>query len=416
MIAGMKHCLLFLIIIVLSSCMFDDSSKNKDKEVLNVTKSRKEESIKDYSYYKIDLTAAVTENISNLSEVATDIEYIPLETSDISRIGAYSGIKVNDRFIVVKSASDNNECKLFFFNRYGKFLFKLDKIGKGYDEYDQLFSFDINFDGTVLAIFALKSIVLYQINNNRLTFIKRIYITQEVGTLDFIDSNNNMLLQFSNIDGNNDFNREIINLNGDVLMRKRNPYKFEEKEGIKATRAGEIVSYEFNKKLYVKVLQSDTLFRITNDFALQPYLILDTKDKRVTPEIRANGKTFLKNENKYIFLANVLESPGYNYFVFTYNKKINRLFFEKSSQRLYEVGSSEGLSDDISGGPGFKPIVCFNGDFLSIIYAIDLKKYLSGEQFRNSKAIITEKKTTLEKLSKKIGDKDNPIVIIAKMK
>ena len=78
--------------------------------------------------------------IVDLNEIATDIEYIPLETTDGALIGKYPTISIgNNRIYVV---SDRKMVKIF--DAKGNYLFTFNKRGRGPQEY--LYNQDFIFD------------------------------------------------------------------------------------------------------------------------------------------------------------------------------------------------------------------------------------------------------------------------------
>ena len=79
----------------------------------------------------IDLESAVgSGKIINLSDVASDIRYVKLETNDSSVIGQYPTVFYeNERFYILSMRV------LKVFDKDGKFLFKFDRRGRGAQEY-----------------------------------------------------------------------------------------------------------------------------------------------------------------------------------------------------------------------------------------------------------------------------------------
>lgn len=73
-----------------------------------------------------------------LSDIAYDIQYIPLETNESNLIGNINKIKFNDKHIFVQDA---NPPTLHVFDKNGKYIRKIGKYGRGPNEYNFLNDF-----------------------------------------------------------------------------------------------------------------------------------------------------------------------------------------------------------------------------------------------------------------------------------
>ena len=108
----------------------------------------------------IDLAGAVGKGkIVNISEVADDIKYVALETTDNSLIGQRARVQIkNDRIYVISSQYLSFDIKVFDIN--GKYLFTFNRMGRGPEEYSLMSYVKIdNVTGGFMAfdIFSLKS-------------------------------------------------------------------------------------------------------------------------------------------------------------------------------------------------------------------------------------------------------------------
>ncbi|MDP3437799.1 MAG: 6-bladed beta-propeller, partial [Bacteroidales bacterium] len=79
----------------------------------------------------IDLASSVGGGrVVNLSDIATDVRYVKLETSDSSLIGMFPRVFYENERIYVLSVR-----VIKVFDKNGKFLFKFDRRGRGAQEY-----------------------------------------------------------------------------------------------------------------------------------------------------------------------------------------------------------------------------------------------------------------------------------------
>jgi len=116
---------IFLIVIFLMlSCATSDSDYNQVNDNRNSL---------DVSIYEIDVEEAGTMKISDLFE---KLEFVRLETTDSFLVDEIKKLIVHDDLILIHSADI-----LFIFNSTGKIVRKIDKKGKGPDEYISLSNF-----------------------------------------------------------------------------------------------------------------------------------------------------------------------------------------------------------------------------------------------------------------------------------
>lgn len=359
----------------------------------------------------IDLVAPPLPQITNLSEVAVDISYVPLQTTDtsiISRISKF--VVVNDYYYV--EADETVTC----FDKSGKFISKLDKKGRGPGEYEYISDMDISRDNKFIAIRAGNSLVIYSIKQSGFSFIRKLPFSQPPFNISFTGYDNNLLLQYSNNEGNKPYSRILINLNGDTLKVRPNYLKFTMKDGWVSIFLYENIKYWFNNVLYLKELQNDTLFCFDNNRFLVPKHIFDSKGKGVTPEARSDGLYFSNHGYEYIQVKEIFESEGYIYYSSSYDKIGGSFIVEKTTAKKYSVDSKKGFTDDLAGGVSFQPKYCNNGIFYSWIDAFKLKEFLSANGTEKKNVKNPDKSKSLTELAGKLDENDNPVLIVVKMK
>ena len=361
---------------------------------------------------KIDALSSPGSSITNLSDIATDIEYIPLETTSASIVGRIINIKIRNNYIYVATVDK----KIFCFDKSGKYLFNLDKAGKGPEEYLYCSEFDVNGSNSILAVMGSKELILYNQLSSGFTFMKRIKLIESPNIFNFVAQNDNILLQYSNTYGTNPFSKELINQNGETLQSWPNYMKFQLQEKISVFSRYENTCYNFKNFMYLKEVGNDTIFKFDGN-KLSPVLIIDTKNKGVTPEVRANVKYYADHMYEYFILQKFFGSENFFYYTAAYNKEYNIVvIYDKVKKKTYSVPGKDFFKDDISGGVNFEPKYCYNGTFYSWIDAITLKNYSTSEIFIKTKARNSGKYELLKNLAQQITENDNPILLAAKIR
>ena len=365
--------------------------------------SRKEES----KVNVIDLLTPVTDKLTNLSDIATVVDYIPLQTIDSSLLSRINTVKVRGNYLYISTFEE-----VFCYNKVGRYLFKLNKKGRGPEEYILMKDFDIDHKSTLLAVLSISQILLFRQTENGFIFQNRILLLGSPSKISFTGNSSNILLQYSNEDGTKPFAMEIINLNGKSLLTWPNYMKYTSKDGVVVKTIYENISFSFDNNLYLKELQNDTLFRLTKNNTLESFLVFNTNRNRVTPEARANGNYYSDHIYEYIRISKIFGSERYIYYSYSFNKINSNVIHDQISKKNYKVLDKEFLEDDISGGVNFEPKSCSEGLLFSWVDALTLKKHIEGEIFINSIVKYPEKKEALKELADSLNETDNPVLIV----
>lgn len=361
----------------------------------------------------IDVLSTPKSSITNLSDIATDIEYIALQTTDNSLISRISSLKVVGNYIYVITGTHD---KLLCFDKSGKYLFQLSKIGRGPEEYESLNDFDIDTKNSMLAVESNKEIIFYKQTDTGFTYLKKLNLLYAPQIINFIGKSNNILLQFSNIDGSKPFSRELINLEGKSLMSWPNYMKYQLNEKIIVIQRFENSSYIFKNELFLKEVGNDTIFKLADNNTLESFLIFDTKKKRVTPEVRSNVKYYAEHMYEYFILQKIFGTEKFIYYTYSINKENHAEIYDQSNKIRYSIPDKDFLKDDLSGGVNFEPQYCNEGIFYSWVEANKFKKFTSSDLFKNAVVKIPARNIALKNLTEKVTEFDNPIIIMAKIK
>lgn len=161
----MKYILVITLILLLVSC----------------TKNRKTENIspigRNDALYVVDIDSVTKENIVNLSSYFKSVRTIILETNEDCLIGIVSNIRVVDNFIIITDSKRTES--VFVFDKNGRFIHKIGKMGQGPGEYVDIVDSSIDFDKKEIYLFDFTSnkINRYDIASGR--FINSINIGRD---------------------------------------------------------------------------------------------------------------------------------------------------------------------------------------------------------------------------------------------
>ncbi len=357
----------------------------------------------------IDLLAQTKGEIINISEIASDVDYTPLQTTDSSLVGAGSTFKVKGNYFYIGTMFN-----VLCFDKSGKYLFKLDKNGRGPGEYEYLMDFEINQDNTILLIKSLSKVLLYKQTEIGFVFMNQFSLPTTPSKITFIRESNNLMLQYSNDNGTNPYSMELINLKGESLITWPNYMKYTSRDGLVRTSEYENTRYYVKSHLFLKELQNDTLFCLTDVNTLEPFLIFNTRDKRLTPEARSNGKYYTDHFADFFHVQKIFASERYIYYSYYYDGIFGQVIYDQISKNKYSIPDKVFLNDDLGGGLNFEPQYCDDGIFYTWVESFKLKEYASGEVFRNKIVKNPVKKIALKRLADSLKEFDNPVMISAK--
>lgn len=141
-----KH--VFLIIVALSLLLSCSSKKENNSIDLRV----------------IDVAGSIGGGrVINLSEIASEILYVPLETTPESLVGGFSNENHYENGLLYYFMGDKS---IKIFDKNGKYLKVLDRKGRGPQEYEYLGDFSIDYETGNLLVQTSRKIVEYPSEGN----------------------------------------------------------------------------------------------------------------------------------------------------------------------------------------------------------------------------------------------------------
>ena len=385
----MRNLIIFILALILFSC------KSKDDQAVRT----------------IDVLSPGGTEIKNLSEIAADIRYIPLESHPDAFMKFVGYLKEgNDKYYI------NTVLEILCFDKKGKFLYKLEQQGRGPGEYTYLPDYDIRPEKNLVAVLTRGKLFFYNETDTGFKLQKQLDLKMQPGNVDFLPGQDNILLSFAASTGENKYQCVGINPDGDTLFIRPNFYKFKRLSRVVMGFNVDNVINKHNETIRIKGFLNDTIYTINREFEFIPFMILNTHGKSITTDFLANVPAPDMSSGRspaadFLSISEILENEKYLMFRYYYQDITKWIIADKTTGQIIYFDGKELLKDDISGGINFEPkFVCSD-----IIYgwtdAMKFKTHVSGEDFRNAEVLNPDRKKELEALGSTIKEDDNHLLI-----
>jgi hypothetical protein len=356
------------------------------------------------------LPKKVSVNLSDLG--ATDIQYVPLETTETSVIPRINKIIFSKNYFLTHSYANIN-----MFRYDGSFVTKIGNEGRGPNEFTIAHDVDINPQNESIYLVDgwLKKFLVYNKNGK---FI-RTFKSPLVGAVYFRITKDGILCYNQNNMANIKYSFNLIDTTGKIIKYFPNSYPWQEVTKPAVGFTNENIFYCFNGQLFKKEIYCDTVFVFTNK-NFEPHLIIDVGNLRLTPDARTKSTADFIFQN-FLTPMNLFEFGDFVFYEFIapfYGKREGLAFIgSKKNDFAVLFNPEKGLINDLDGGPSILPkTIKDNNTIVAWIDALKLKTYIASEAFKNSKPKFPEKKKELEKLVNRLKETDNPVLVLVKLK
>jgi len=320
-------------------------------------------SCQDNKIDKIDLDLSKKTNKLKYSEILDSIRYIQLETQEYCLIGNVNQIIKEDTLLFIM---DQKQKSIFIYNESGKFIQKINHIGKGEGEYISLTSFCIEPRKKKVFIYdeIQKKLLRYNYNGKYEKNLKLddSEIIRSIGLL----KNGNFIF----------FTPDLISRGRDGVWEVDTFGHFvKEYKDVKPKNKLVFVPYPYYSNCEQKISYydyfTDELYSLNNNELLCEYSF-DLKQK--IPEKYLNKEGGVNNEGTDVYFVNyhIAETKDYYYLQFFSNKQGRvEVFFEKYTKKLIMADS---LVNDIDSNKTPTKIFTFNkSSFAGVVWAKDAK-------------------------------------------
>jgi hypothetical protein len=367
---------------------------------------------KNSSVITLDIQSPSGPEIKNLSEIATDIQYIPLETAPEALMRFVNYLKTaNNKFYI------NTVREILCFDKSGKFLYKLDQQGRGPNEYIYLSDYDIKPEKNLMIVLTRGKLYFYNETDSGFILQKQLDLKMQPQYSDFYPGQDNILLSFTAAAGENKYQSVCITPEGDTLFKRPNYYRFTRNSKVQMGFSTDNIINKNDELLRIKGFLSDTMFTIDRDYKFIPYMVLNTGGKSMTTDFLANVpppdmKSGTSPAAAFLQISEILEVERYLFYRYYYQKTSTWGVYDKTSDQTYRFDGKSLLKDDISGGLNIEPKFACNGLIYSWTDALSFKTHMSGDGFRNAEVKNPNRKSELEKLAASVKEDDNHLLIV----
>jgi len=398
--------------------------------LISCTHDRSRVTVSDTAYHDsneghlflFDLKKLPDKSTVKLSEIgATEVEYIPLETTPQNVISEIDNIIFNNNYFLIREYSSIKSPSMF--RNDGSFVTNIGTVGRGPNEFTAVN--DVNINPKTESIYIAsgrRQQTKFLVYNKNGTFIRTFKGPQTGFEMQFKFTEDGIFCYYNNFFGDIENSFILIDTTGKIIKKFPNKYPYKRIfPGV--GYEGKNLFYRFSNHLYKKEIYCDTIFLYSNK-VFEPHIIIDVGNLRINPVVRTNIRTMSDASDvlrNYINPWNLFEFGDFIYYeiVATVNGKRDLFSFIGSKEDNFKalVVSHEGLINDLDGGPNIWPKTTKDDStIVSWIEALKFKEYIASEAFKNSSPKYPDKKKELEKLANSIRENDNPIIMLIKVK
>lgn len=348
----------------------------------------------------INLAKAISESPKEimLNELASDIRYVPLETTDDCLMN-------NEFYIMQYTGEDIITSGIFHFDKNGKFLNKIGSKGQGPEEYLQdLFAFG-DWKNKLLYVQNWTTLTCYGFDG---TFVRSIPTPQlNMGAAGLFDENH---ILYSNdiyyADKANPIQLYMVDSqNGKTVSKWRGHLEENKKYGMILTSRD--FMYNYDNSLFYKPALENVIFKILSPKKRQLVYKFDCSGKDI--DVSADE---VDPKKRFQFLSVYWAKETAQYLFVNYGmKNISRLgIYDKEKKTFTNVT----IKDNLAGGYEIHPAWTSDDNHLLMVYYAG--GLLQDKEKRYSTGLLPERKKELDELLKNIKEDDNPVVILVTLK
>ena len=348
----------------------------------------------------INLAKAISESPKEimLNELASDIRYVPLETTDDCLMN-------NEFYIMQYTWEDIITSGIFHFDKNGKFLNKIGSKGQGPEEYLQgLFAFG-DWKNKLLYVQNWTTLTCYGFDG---TFVRSVPTPQlNMGAAGLFDENH---ILYSNdiyyADKANPIQLYMVDSqNGKTVSKWRGHLEENKKYGMILTSRD--FMYNYDNSLFYKPALENVIFKILSPKKRQLVYKFDCSGKDI--DVSADE---VDPKKRFQFLSVYWAKETAQYLFVNYGmKNISRLgIYDKEKKTFTNVT----IKDNLAGGYDIHPAWTSDDNHLLMVYYAG--GLLQDKEKRYSTGLLPERKKELDELLKNIKEDDNPVVILVTLK
>lgn len=265
---------------------------------------------------------ANTKDSLTAEQIQAHITYIPLDTSKKAMFGSFQSLFLSEEYFFIQTPDG-----ILQFNRQGKFLRTLCRVGRGPAECEYILGLTINNKNKRAYIKGFTSCLEFDFNGN---FIVNHNLTGMWWNF-LVTDNGELLANPYNGMGNAEDKLVISTLRGDTLKRFNNYQLFSMEQNFMMPYLSAFNPY--GNDVIFRQQFSDTVFTfqpITR--TLTPRYVFDFNGLGLTPEVLAKGGQALDN---HVYVSELYEDSQYIYLCLSEKRKSRLYLIRKGENKIY---------------------------------------------------------------------------------
>jgi len=386
----------FLFLVVFNPLIADDGLKFQEKS-------------NRFQTIKFEDLIAINKTI-RLSDIATDVQYVVLETNENCLIDKYPKYYFSDSIIFV-----NNRDHILKFSSSGRFIKKIGSPGRGPGELEHIQMVSLIPEKRIFAVHSSGRLTYFSYDG---ALIKSVSIPYDIS---FVKVRNDFSYLECNRGGieSEKFSFILKDEKGNILSSKKNYNIWKNSTG-QATVVG-MTNYEplysYHNALFFKTVYNDTVFTIKNNRIVPEYFIDLGKYKLPDNKVLEQFSPQEIDRNSYskYYNISVFESGGKKFITAT-------SFFGQSkhfivNQNNFVESTTKTILNDWDGGYLFWPKGSVNDNQVFMpLEVMTLKKYFASKGSLKIKVTSPLSETNLKNIVKNVDESNNPILMIVTLK
>lgn len=402
----MKSFSLLLLASLLFSCT---TSIDKKEDTKSISKQKR--------LHKINLVDAFQEkNNIRLTQLIDSLEYIPLETNESNLLDRISQLFITEEYIII-----NGRLRCYLFNRKGKFIRHIGKVGKGPGEHGAIRTIDVDKDNELVYLVTNYKPYILKYNFQG-KFLGKVGKDIDINDLIFINTKY-YLYNFPLWYGDAPFCFGL-NKQDSVIHKFKNYILFDYAAENQHSVLGRHFSSFFvrtNKDIYAKSFFNDTTYLLKNYDTLEPKFVFDCGKKKLPHQLLGHNIKHFAENDQYLVPSDITLNTDYLFVELEYRKKKFGGLYSINSANTYVVPPLDnkklyGFYNDYDGGLPFWPVTTYGQNKLvGYINTYQLKDHIASET--NKMEIKNQQRNqALLKMASQVTVDDNPIIVIATVK
>lgn len=343
-----------------------------------------------------------------IDNIASNIDYIKLETSENCLVGRIKKIIINEKYILLKERDFD---RLIIFSQKGKLITIVESKGKGPSEYHRISDCGMD-ENNNLYIFddVGQKILIYSINGELINSLPVKFYPQHL----FVKNNNEYIFQNvipTNIysDG---YQLSFMNNIGSITRRMiYNPDKrYNPDYGNRFCNL-----YQIKDTLCYWESYNDTIYGIDINHNIKARYHLNLGNMRMPLKYYRDDNAFNDYLESYASIHKIMESSSHIFIEGIYNKFRRLILFDKAARSICYL--LNGFNNDIDQGLHFWPMgITKNHKLFCYKDIIELKQHFKETNIDISKIKYPDKYNALKEMVEESNIDDNPIIMLVSLK